>query len=176
MEQHTIQLPDGRIIDDWSWLITPDYTNTVAVMPDGRILCFRQTKYAISGTGIGIPGGFLEPGEAPLAGAQRELREETGYEATEWTPLGAYPVDANRGAGVAHFYVARGLRRVAEPTADDLEEHELLPLTLSEVQAALAAGEFKALAWAAAISLALLHLGMLTGCGWLDGVTRSPCK
>ncbi len=155
VEQHRVELPDGRVIDDWQWVITPDYVNIVAVTGDGRYLCFRQTKYAVDGPTLALVGGYMERGEEPLAAAQRELREETGYEAADWTPLGEYAVDANRGVGRAHFYLATGAARVADPIVDDLEEQELLHLTRGELEAALRGGEFKVLPWAAAVALAL---------------------
>jgi len=79
VEHHTIELPDGRIIDNWPWLIMPDYVNVVAIDVEGRFLCFRQTKYAIEGTSLAPVGGYIDSGEEPLAAAQRELLEETGY-------------------------------------------------------------------------------------------------
>ena len=130
----------------------------VAVTDDGRFLCFRQVKYGVEGTSLAPVGGYLEPGEEPLAAARRELLEETGYEASEWTSLGSYRVGANRGFGTAHFFLARGAHRVAEPDADDPEEQQLLLLSRSEVEVALAAGEFKVLAWTAILALALPHL------------------
>ena len=158
VEDHTIELPDGRIIPDWPWIITPDYINVAAVTEDGRFLCFRQTKYAVDGLSLAPVGGYLEPGEDPLVGAQRELREETGYAATDWLDLGHYRVDGNRGAGMGYLFLARGAHRVGEIDADDLEEQALLLLSRSEVQAALAAGEFKVLAWTTVMALALLHV------------------
>ena len=44
VENHTVELPDGRLIPDWPWIITPDYVNVVAVTEDERFLCFRQVK------------------------------------------------------------------------------------------------------------------------------------
>ncbi len=158
VEDHAVQLPDGRVIPDWAWLVTPDFVNVVALTEEGEFLCFRQTKYAVEGTSLAPVGGYLEPGEEPLAAARRELLEETGYEAAEWVGLGRYPVDGNRGAGTAHLYLARGARRVAEPQADDLEEQELLRLTRPEVEAALQAGEFRVLPWTTAVALALHRL------------------
>jgi ADP-ribose pyrophosphatase len=158
VEKHTVELPDGRVIPNWPWLVTPDYVNVVAVTEGGQFLCFRQTKYAVGGLTLASVGGYLEPGEAPLIAAQRELLEETGYEAPDWVSLGCYPVDANRGAGQAHPFLALDAYRVAEPNADDLEEQELVYLSRTEIEAALAAGEFKVLPWATAVALALLRL------------------
>jgi ADP-ribose pyrophosphatase len=158
VEQHTIELPDGRILSDWPWLITPDYVNVAVVTTAGEFLCFRQTKYAVEGVSLAAVGGYLDPGETPLAAAQRELLEETGYESPDWLNLGRYAVDGNRGAGTAHLFLARQARRVAEVKADDLEEQQLLRLSRAEVEAALAAGEFKVLAWAAVIALALQRM------------------
>lgn len=158
VESHEVELPDGRVIGDWPWVESRDFANVVAVTEDGRFLLFRQVKYAVAGTTLGPVGGYLEPGEEPLAAARRELLEETGYEATEWRPLGRYVVDGNRGCGVGHLFLALGARRVAEPDADDLEEQELLLLTRTEVEAALLAGELEVLSWAAAAALALVAL------------------
>lgn len=158
VEEHTVELPDGRVISDWPWVITPDYINVLVVTEDGQFVCFRQTKYGVEGTSLAPVGGYLEPGEDPLVAAQRELLEETGYEAPEWIGLGHYGVDGNRGAGMAHFFLARGARRVAEPDADDLEEQELLLLDRAEVEAGIASGEFKSLPWVAAVAVALLYL------------------
>ncbi len=158
VESHTVALPDGRIIEEWPWVVTPDYVIVVAVTADGHFLCFRQTKYAIEGTTLAVVGGYLEPGEEALGAAQRELQEETGYVAPTWHSLGRYVVDGNRGAGCAHLFLAQGAVPVAEIHADDLEEQQMLLLSRKEVETALDTGEFKGLAWAAAMALALRKL------------------
>jgi ADP-ribose pyrophosphatase len=158
VESHTVELPDGQIIPDWPWIITPDYVIVVALTEAGEFLCFRQTKYAVDGTSLAPVGGYLDPDEDPLPAAQRELREETGYEAADWVSLGQYVVDGNRGAGVAHFFLARQARWVAPAAADDLEEQQLLRLNRAEVEKALMDGAFKGLPWAAALVMALFWL------------------
>lgn len=158
VENHAVELPDGRVIPDWTWIITPDYVNVAAITEGGSFLCFRQMKYGIEGTSLAPVGGFIEPNETPLAAAQRELLEETGYEASEWIDLGHYRVDPNRGAGTGYLWLARGANKVIEPNADDLEEQTLLHLRKSEVETALARGEFKVMAWMAIMSTALLYL------------------
>lgn len=164
VESHTVAFPDGRIVEEWGWVITPDFVNVVAVTDEGRFLCFRQPKYAVTGLSLAVTGGYIEPGEQPLAAAQRELLEETGYVAVSWRPLGSYAVDGNRGVGTAHFFLATGARWQQPIDADDLEAQEFLLLTRAEVEAALFAGEFKVLPWAANVALALL---------WLDCAARS---
>jgi len=161
VEIHELELPDGRRIDDWPWLITPDYANVIARTTDGRFLCFRQTKYAVDGISPAPVGGFIEHGETPLDGARRELLEETGYTAPEWHALGCYPVDANRGAGTAHFFLALEAVWDRDSTADDLECQELLLLTREEMERALDGGDFKVLPWAAAVTLGLRKLSRL---------------
>lgn len=163
VENHTIQLPDGSVIREWPWMICPDYVNVVAVTERNEFICFRQPKYSVSGISLAPVGGYLEQGEDPLVAAQRELREETGYEATEWIRLGSYAVDGNHGAGRAHLYLATGARNVTEAIHDDLEEQHLVLLTRNEVLEALTRGEFKVLSWSAALALALLHLPAGTG-------------
>jgi ADP-ribose pyrophosphatase len=133
----------------------------IAELEDGRLLCFRQIKYALKEPSLAVVGGYMEPGEDPLSAGQRELREESGYAAPDWLDLGTYPVDANRGMGSGHFYLARRARFVGKTESDDLEEQETLLLTREQVREALLRGEFKVMAWAAAMALGLLRLDQM---------------
>lgn len=159
VENHVVELPDGRVIDDWSWVILPDASIVMAQTVDGKFLCFRQTKYAIRGTTLALVAGMLETDEEPLAAAQRELLEETGYTAKQWTHLGSFCADPNRGINTLHLFLARQARQVAQPKADDLEDQQLLLLSGQELEQALLRGEFKAIMWSTTAALALLRLG-----------------
>ena len=158
VEEHAVQLPDGQVIPRWPWVITPDYVNVIVETERGEFLCFNQTKYALQGDSLAIIGGYLFPDEAPLAAAQRELREETGYAAEAWTELGHYQVDPNRGIATGHLYLARQARQVTTPVKDDLEEQHLISLSRMELETALSEGKFKVMAWAAAVAFALRYL------------------
>ena len=157
IEKHTVELPDGQVIEDWPWVISPDFVNIAVITVEGDYLVFRQTKYGVKGTTLAPAGGYIEPGEEPLAAAKRELLEETGFASDQWENLGEFAVDGNRGNGIAHFFLARGAYPVAEPDADDLEEQELLRLSRAEVEAAVARGAFKVLPWQTVMALALLR-------------------
>ncbi|MBI5052343.1 MAG: NUDIX hydrolase [Chloroflexi bacterium] len=163
VENHEVQTPAGHIIPNWSWVITPDYINVIEnpcyESEDKKFLLFRQSKYAFDGQlSLATVGGYLEPNEDPLAAAKRELREEMGYGSKEWINFGTHRVDANRGAGNGTLFLALNAYHVGGTITDDLEPQELLTMTQEEVEAALLNGEFKCLAWAALVAMALLYL------------------
>jgi 8-oxo-dGTP pyrophosphatase MutT (NUDIX family) len=158
VESHAVELPDGRVIPDWAWIIIPSAVIVLAVTADHRFLCFRQTKYAVDGITLAPVGGMLEPNEIPLEAAKRELLEETGYEASEWVNLGSHILDPNRGIATMHLFLALHAKQITQPDSDDLEDQELLLLSRSAVESALRAGEFKILAWSAVVAMALNYL------------------
>jgi ADP-ribose pyrophosphatase len=158
VENHAVELPDGRVIPDWAWIIIPSAVIVLAVTADHRFLCFRQTKYAVDGITLAPVGGMLEPNEIPLEAAKRELLEETGYEASEWVNLGSHILDPNRGIATMHLFLALHAKQITQPDSDDLEDQELLLLSRSAVESALRAGEFKILAWSAVVAMALNYL------------------
>lgn len=158
VEIHTVGLPNGETISSWPWVITADHVTILAMTEEGRFLFFRQPKYAIDGISLAPVGGYIEQDEDPLLAAQRELLEETGYEAADWTNLGNYCLDANRGVCHAHLFLARGAHPVSEPLESDLEEQELLQISRSDMETALMDGQFKVLGWTTLVALALQHL------------------
>ena len=159
VESHTIKLPDGSIIDDWAWVISPDAVIVLACDENGYFLCFRQTKYAVDGTSLAPVGGMLGKDEDPLVAAKRELLEETGYEANKWVNLGSFVLEPNRGVETVHLFLALGAQKVSHPESDDLEDQELLLLSKEELKSALHKGEFKVLSWTAVVAMALNWLG-----------------
>lgn len=158
VENHVVQLPDGQIIPDWSWVIIPDSVIVLAVSADDKFMCFRQTKYAMQGTSLAPVAGMLESNETPLQAAKRELLEEMGCEASELISLGGYILDSNRGIATTHLFLALNAKKVAEPNCDDLEEQEFVLLNKDEIETALKAGEFKILPWVATVSMSLNYL------------------
>lgn len=158
VENHVVELPDGRVIPDWTWVKIPNAAIVLALTEDNQFVCFRQTKYAVEGITLATVGGMIEPDEDPLVAAKRELMEETGYAAEKWISLGKYILDPNRGVAEMHLFLALEAKHVAEPIIDDLEDQELIFLSRAEIEKALYAGDFKILTWTAVISLSLQYL------------------
>jgi ADP-ribose pyrophosphatase len=163
VDEHEVELGDGRIISDWPVVITPDYVNILAQDSDGYFVFFHQQKYMAPEMRISPPGGYLEPDEDPLAGAKRELREETGYASDRWIDLGRYIVDSNRGCGTAHLFLAINAKKITEAKSDDLEDQALVLLTRTELENAINDKSCPILSATALFTLGLRHLDRLTG-------------
>lgn len=154
-----VQLPDGRLVEGFYGLEMPDYVAVVAITMDETMVLERCYKHGPRQVCLNLPAGYVEAGEDILHAARRELREETGHESDQWTHLGSFVVDGNRGSGVAHLFLARQTRQVVEPAAGDLEEIDLVSMTVSEVARALEHGDIPVLSSVAALSLAFVHIG-----------------
>ena len=61
VKSHQIQLPDGKIIPDWPWVILHGAALVLAQREDGKFLVFHQTKYAVDGTTLAPVAGCLNP-------------------------------------------------------------------------------------------------------------------
>ena len=81
-----VRLPDGGQ-GQREYIRHPGAVAVVPLFDDRSILLERQFRYPQGRVFIEIPAGKLEPGEPHLDTAKRELMEETGYEAQEWTRL-----------------------------------------------------------------------------------------
>jgi ADP-ribose pyrophosphatase len=87
VHRDTVRLPDGSQ-GYREHIRHPGAVAVVALFEDGQVLLERQFRWPTRRVFIEIPAGKLEPGEPRLDTARRELLEETGYVAQEWTRLG----------------------------------------------------------------------------------------
>ena len=157
----TVQLPDGRRIDDYHVLRMPDFALVFATTGDGNVIALRQYRHGVGRVGIGFPGGRVEAGESALTAAQRELREETGYESPAWTSLGSYVTNANQRCNVAHLFRAESCCLVTTPASGDLENQEILLLPPARLLTAASIEEIGMASHVALLTLAT-HPGLQT--------------
>lgn len=82
----------------------------IPVFPDGSTVLLRVHRYLLGIDLWEFPIGGMRPGDEPLAVARRELHEEAGLLAEDWTPLGRFAPYKGASNEVCHFWLARGLR------------------------------------------------------------------
>lgn len=108
------------------------HPGAVVVVPvdgEGNVYLVRQFRYPYGKAILEVPAGKLEPGEEPFPAAKRELSEEIGAEAAEWTELGQFLPTPGFCDEVQHVYLARGLTFGAtHPDEDEFLETVKLPL------------------------------------------------
>lgn len=141
VHQDHVQLADGREIEDFCVVESPDWAAVVCVTEDERVPLVRQYRHGLGQLSWELPAGALESGEEPLAGARRELLEETGFEAASWEPLLVASIDPARQVSRAHFFAASGGRASRFPSLDATEELETVLFEKAELLAMIDRGE-----------------------------------
>jgi ADP-ribose pyrophosphatase len=128
-------LPNGRLATR-EVVRHPGGVAILALDTDNTVTLVRQYRYPIDQLLLELPAGKLDHGaeEDRLLGAQRELSEETGLEAAEWTYLGCILASPGFCDEALHMYLARDLRRAAQhPDEDEFLELVTMPFdTLAE--------------------------------------------
>ncbi len=127
----TVRLPDGTQTTR-EYIVHPGAVMMIAVLDDGRLVLERQYRYPMQRVMIEFPAGKIDPGEAPLACAQRELLEETGYSAREWARAGVLHPVISYSTEFIEIWFARGLT-LQERNLDQGEFIEVLLATPEEL-------------------------------------------
>lgn len=134
----------------------------VAVDEHDRVCLIALERYPTGTRSIEVPSGGAD-GEQPRIAAERELREETGLRAADWTEVGAMYALNGIADAPEHVFVARELSPAAGGTdgADAREEgiDELAWVPLPEVWEMIAAGRITDGETIAALMFAAIHLG-----------------
>jgi ADP-ribose pyrophosphatase len=135
----TIALPGGRkaireVVQH------PGGVLAVPVLNDGRLLMIRQYRYPLQRHILELPAGKLDSGQSPLETMRRELEEETGYRAANWSYECSFYTSPGFSNEILHLFIARDLTEVAQ----HLEEGEHItvePLTVEQCLERLQGGE-----------------------------------
>src|SRR6202789_939986 len=97
---------------------------------DPMVVMERQYRHAAKEYLLEVPAGKMEEGENPLAGAKRELLEETGFRAKRWRKMARYFASPGFLGEWMQVFIAEGLTLGdAEPQYDEQLESEMIPLS-----------------------------------------------
>lgn len=98
-----------------------------------KILFLREWRYPIQNWTYCFPFGGREEGETFLEAAQRELQEETGFVASDWTDLGILHIDPGQNSQTTPIFLARGLTQTGSLQKEISEIHEVCIFSFEQV-------------------------------------------
>lgn len=160
--QSAYRYPDGKVYAPFYTYSKKDYAVIVASDEDGQYICVRQFRQGIKEVTTEFPAGGIESADSRSAGenrreedalecARRELREETGYESSEWTHLLTIPSNATICDNYAWLFMARNCRKTGEQHLDETERLNVLKLSADQIEERIRTGDFQqavhVLAW-----------------------------
>jgi 8-oxo-dGTP pyrophosphatase MutT (NUDIX family) len=93
----------------------------------------RQYRHGSREVTLEIPGGLVDPGETPKKAAARELLEETGYDAEQWSKIGVVNPNPALFNNRCHTFLARNINRVRDPKPDQTEDIEVVLVPLAKI-------------------------------------------
>ena len=135
----TVELVDGNT----SWREVIRHPGAVVVVPidsQGNVHMVRQFRYPYGRVLLEVPAGKLEPGEDPFSAAQRELSEEVGAQAAQWTPIGQMMPTPGFCDELQHVYLAQDLT-FGEIHPDEDEFLEMARVPFEEMVHRIMSGE-----------------------------------
>ena len=138
----TVELPNGKIYDEYYVLSYPSWINVIAETEEGDIILERQYRHALGVVSTEICAGVIEAGEEPLHAAQRELEEETGYTGGEWQEIMTIAPNPGVMDNLCHCFYARGVKKTSQQHLDETEDIEVFLCTKAEVKDMLVQGKF----------------------------------
>ncbi len=133
--------PEGGEPRPFHVLDMPEWINVIALTDELQIPMVRQYRFGTESLTLEIPGGMCDPGEKPFDTARRELKEETGYESDDWSPLGWVHPNPSIQNNRCHTFLARGAKKTSEPQLDPNERIEQVLVRLDDVERMIADGE-----------------------------------
>ena len=120
----------------------PNWVQVIPITPDDQIVMVRQYRHGCGRVFLELPGGLIDKNDlSPDQAAKRELLEETGYCAETLILLTRiYPQPAVL-SNMGLTYMAREVKKVAEPNLDAAEDIEVCLVKLQEIPEMIRCGE-----------------------------------
>jgi ADP-ribose pyrophosphatase len=161
VRKEKLELPNGRIIEDFYVLDYADWVTVVPVTKTGNIVFIKQYRHGVQQVITELPAGVIEKGEAPLAAAQREVQEETGFSFEKFIYLGKNSPNPSVNSNYNHMVLAIGGEKTSQQKLDETEEIEPFEVTIAEAKEMLLQNKLLQSLHTSTLFFALQHLKQL---------------
>lgn len=159
VRQDEIELPNGKVIDDYFLTIRPEVALILPVTSNQEIILVRQYRHGAGEILLELPAGTFNPHEeSPQAAALRELKEETGYIAEQVTPLSILYDNPVKDTNKIHLFIAENVTKAGQQELDVTEEIDVVLIPMESVMEKIATGEICVCGTVGAIFLGLNFL------------------
>jgi 8-oxo-dGTP pyrophosphatase MutT (NUDIX family) len=129
------ETPGGKIVDPYYVYEFATWVGAVPLTEDGKIVMVRQYRHALGETCLEIPGGCVDDTDKDFEEAiAREVLEETGYVFSSYEYLGKISPNPSTNSNLLHMFLAKGGKKVALQKLDEIEEIEIVLLSLEELK------------------------------------------
>ncbi len=156
VRQDEIELPNGKIIDDFFVSIKPEVTMILPITDKKEVVFVRQYRHAVGNFFIELPAGNFDPAkESAESAAIRELQEETGYVAENVRKIATLYDKPSKDTNQIHLFIAENVIPTGEQSFDITEDIEVILIPVESVLEKVAQGEISVAGTVAALFLGL---------------------
>lgn len=156
LRKNSYDIGNGDIRDDYYHIDRPDYVLIIAEDNDKKIIVIRQYRRGVDEVLFELPAGWIEKNETPIQTAERELKEETGFQG-KGVLLGTLMPEPGFLSMQAHVVLVKIEKKFDQKSFSEDEKIEQLALDIDQMKRMIANGEIKDMGFVAAMHLYLLR-------------------
>lgn len=134
LHRESCRTASGHMVPEYYTWKKRDGVLVFPLTADNDVILIKQYRHGVGRVCIDYPGGGIDEDQTALDAAQHELVEETGFRADSFEPVGSYVMDSSYSNQTSHFMLARGCRKIAEPS-NPQEETLVFTVPLAEIVA-----------------------------------------
>jgi ADP-ribose pyrophosphatase len=133
--QHTVELANGQIIDDYFFSPLGDVVMVLAITPNNEVVLVRQYKHGLGEILLELPGGMQQKNTSIIQSAINELEEEVGIKASadELIPLGKITNNPTKTRQVTYGYIVFNAQFNSKQKLDVTENIEVITMPAPQV-------------------------------------------